>query len=283
MATCPNCGKKLRLYQWRPDCPSCGVNMVYFKSNERLLDESEKTEIEHARFQPKVDRAKAAFFGSPWAIARIVLTLLPVPCLLALPLCEIRTLESVRKISGVDAYQYLSAQGFGNVLSGALKGETLSLSLVLLLLSLVMILVCLICTVMSLGKHGKLRNLILNLILLGGGVGSAVCFALTDIPAVLSGYDGGKLAVGAFVYCGLLAALLAYNLYLAKRGLPVKKTVCYIGGLPSDEYFSYVEQGMSDLEIRKKMVAALTKMQDEVRAKAAEAEEKAREEKASWK
>ena len=37
MATCPNCGKKLRLYQWRPECPACGVNMVYFKSNERLL------------------------------------------------------------------------------------------------------------------------------------------------------------------------------------------------------------------------------------------------------
>ena len=135
MATCPNCGKKLRLYQWRPECPACGVNMVYFKSNERLLAESEKSEIEHARFQPKVDRAKAAFFGSPWAIARIVLTLLPIPFLLTLPLCEIWTQESVRKINGVDAYQYLSAQGFGNVLSGALKGETLSLSLALLLLS----------------------------------------------------------------------------------------------------------------------------------------------------
>ena len=66
MATCPKCGKKLRLYHWRPECPACGVNMIYYASNERLLAETEKTEIEHAKFQPKVDRAKAAFFGSPW-------------------------------------------------------------------------------------------------------------------------------------------------------------------------------------------------------------------------
>ena len=282
MATCPNCGKKLRLYQWRPDCPSCGVNMVYFKSNERLLDESEKTEIEHARFQPKVDRAKAAFFGSPWAVARIVLSVLALPALM-LPLGRVWNQEYVQKVNAVNAYSYLSEKGFGSIFSGAAKGDPLSLSVVLLLVSAVMILVCLICTVMSLGRHGKARNLILNLILLGCGVGAAVCFSLADIGASLEGFSDGKPAWGAFVYCGLLAALLAYNLYLAKRGLPIKKTVCYIGGLPSDEYFAYVEQGMSDLEIRKKMVEALTKMQDEVLAKAAEAEEKAREEKENWK
>ena len=282
MATCPNCGKKLRLYQWRPECPACGVNMVYFKSNERLLAESEKTEIEHARFQPKIDRAKAAFFGSPWAIARVALTVLALPCLL-LPLGRVWNQEYARQVNVVNAYNYLSGKGFGSVLSGALKGDLLALSLALLLAAAVMILVCLICTVMSLGKHGKARNLILNLILLGCGVGSAVCFSLADIPASLDGYSDGGLAWGAFVFCGLLAALLVYNLYLAKRGLPIKKTVCYIGGLPSDEYFAYVEQGMSDLEIRKKMVEALTKMEEEAIARAVAAEEKARAEKENWK
>ena len=61
--------------------------------------------------------------------------------------------------------------------------------------------------------------------------------------------------------------ILVYNLYLAKKGLKIKHTVCYIGGLPSEEYFGYIEQGMSDLEIRKKMVEALTAMQEEVREK----------------
>ena len=282
MATCPKCGKKLRIYNWRPECPACGANMVYYESNERLLAESEKTEIEHAKFQPKVDRAKASFFGSPWAIARIVLTLLPLPALM-LPLCRVWNQEYVLPVNAVNVYNYLSQKGFGNVFSGAAKGDLLSLSVALLLVSVVMVLVCLICSVMSLGKHGKARNLILNLIQTGCGVGAIVCFSLADIRASLEEFTAGKPAWGAFVLCGLYAALLVYNLYLAKRGLPVKKTVCYIGGLPSDEYFAYVEQGMRDLEIRKKMVEALTKMQEEALAKAAEAEARAREEKENWK
>ena len=282
MATCPKCGKKLRLYHWRPECPACGVNMIYYASNERLLAETEKTEIEHAKFQPKVDRAKAAFFGSPWAIARVVLTALPLGGLM-LPLCRVWNQEYVTKVNAVGVYQYLSGQGFGNVFSSALKGDRLSLAAALLLVAAAMILVCLICTVMSLGKHGKARNLILNLIQTGSAVGAAVCFSLTDFGASLPDYTAGALSWGGYVCIALFAALPVYNLYLARRGLPVKKTVCYIGGLPSDEYFQYVEQGMSELEIRRKMVEALTKMQDEVRAKAAEAEEKARAEKAEWK
>ena len=282
MATCPKCGKKLRIYHWRPECPACGVNMVYFESNERLLAESEKTEIEHAKFQPKVDRAKAAFFGSPWAIARIVLTVLPLPSLL-LPLCSMINQEFVQSVNAVNIYQYLSDTGFGAVFSGAMQGDLLSLSLALLLISAAMFLVCLICTVMSLGRYGKIRNLILNLFQTGCGVGAAVCFVSARYRSSVPGFAPGSLQWGAFVYIGLLAGLLVYNLYLAKRGLPVKKTVCYIGGLPSDEYFAYVEQGMSELEIRKKMVEALTKMQDEVRAKAAAAEAKAHAEKEEWK
>ena len=324
MATCPKCGRKLRLYHWRPECPGCGVNLVYYESNERLLTESEKSEIEHAKFQPKLDRAKAAFFGSPWAIARLALTLLPLIVGLLLPLFLLSGPRAVGAVNAmwieerpspdgtdaalsvsikddwvplfrlaappiaapntaVQAYQYLSEKGLGNVFSNAAKGDRLSLAAALLLASLVMVLVCLICTPMSLGRHGKARNLILNLLLLGCGAGSAICFLRADIPSSLPGYTSGALGWGAFVYLGLLAALLVYNLYLAKRGLPLKKTVSYIGGLPGDEYDSYVKQGMSDLEIRRRMVDALTKMQDETRARAAEAEEKAREEKAAWK
>ena len=281
MATCPNCGKKLRLYQWRPDCPSCGVNMVYFKSNERLLAESEKSEIEHARFQPKIDRAKAAFFGSPWAIARVVLTALPLPCLL-LPLCTAVKTDHVARVNVVGIYRFLSEYGFGPVFSGAFKGDPLLLAVALLMVSVAMVLVCLICTVMSLGRHGKARNLILNLIQTGCGVGAAVCYSRALTRTAVTGFTPGAVFWGGYVCIALFAALLVYNLYLARRGLPVKHTVCYIGGLPSDEYFAYVEQGMSELEIRKRMVEALTRMQNEVRAKAAEAEQKAREEKAAW-
>ena len=161
MAYCPKCGKKLRLYHWRPECPFCGVNMVYYKSNDRMLAETEQAEIEHAHSQPRIDRAKAAFFGSPAAV---------------------------------------SAGNFLRI---------------------------------------------------------------------------GSLRIGAFVYPLLILVLLVYNLVLAKKGLKVKHTVCLIGGLPSEEYFKMVEDGVPELEIRKKMVEALTVMQNEARAKEAEEEAEA--------
>ena len=260
MANCPKCGKKLRLYHWRPECPFCGVNMVYYNSNDRMLAETEQAEIEHAHSQPRIDRAKAAFFGSPLAIARIVLSVLPIGALF-LPLGG----TASATYNAIRIYQYIDDAGFDSILDGAFSGNAAALSLLLLLFSSVMIFVCLICLPMSLGRHGKARNLILNLLLFGSAAAGAVAFAVY----------GGKLLIGAFVYLLLLLAILAYNLVLAKKGLPIKHTVCYIGGLPSDEYFKMKEDGVSELEIRKKMVEALTVMQNEARAKEAQEEAEA--------
>lgn len=271
MAKCPKCGRKLHIYDWRPECPGCHVNLVYYNSNENLLAESEKAEIEHAKSQPSIDRAKAAFFGSAPAIIRIVLSLLPVAGLF-LPVC---ILDGSKKVTAIDIYNFISKADIGALLGGITKGDVFPASIVLLLLSVVMILVSLGCLVMSLGPHGKQRNFILNMIMLLSAIGSALTFAFSDVSKSLPDYKTGKLGIGAFVYIGLIAVLLIYNLYLAKKGLKIKHTLCLIGGLPSDEYFKMVEDGVSELEIRKKMVEALTKMQDEVRAKAAKEEEEA--------
>jgi len=61
MAKCPKCGRKLTLFDWKPNCPNCGVNLVYYGMEERLLDEADKAEAEHARLQKRIDRLKAAF------------------------------------------------------------------------------------------------------------------------------------------------------------------------------------------------------------------------------
>ena len=275
MASCPKCGKKLHLYQWRPECPACGVNMIYYSSNELLLEETEQAEIEHAKSQPRIDRAKAAFFGSPKAIARVVLSVLPLGAIF-LPLGELISQENVLRVSALTVYDFFFVRETGGaVLGGALKGDPLGITLLLFLLSAVMVLVCLICLVMSLGKHGKLRNLILNLIMLGSALGAAVLFAAKG-GTFSPDYNIAKLGWGAFVYLALLAAILIYNLVLAKTGLPLKKTPCYIGGIPSDEYFAMVESGASELTIRKRMVECLEAMQEEVRRK----EEAAKAEKA---
>ncbi len=276
MANCPNCGRKLHFTDWKQNCPGCGVNLIYFKSNERLLEESEKAEIEHAKHQPGVDRAKASVFGSPQAISRLVLSVIPLAALF-LPLCVIDTGETLRKINAIDIYKFISSSNFGSVIGNACSAKFPDISVILLLFSAVMILVSAICLVMSLGRHGKIRNLILDLLMLAPAALSAAFIFIAD-SSLREPYSltesitatSFKPGIGAYIYITLLVALLVYNLILAERGIPVKHTVCYIGGLPSEKYYEYKESGMSELEIRKKMVEALTQMQEEVKRKEAE-------------
>ena len=78
MAKCPKCGRKLTLFDWKPNCPECGINLVYYGLEDKLLDEADAAEAEHAKLQKKIDRLKAAFIGSKLTIARIFLSLLPI-------------------------------------------------------------------------------------------------------------------------------------------------------------------------------------------------------------
>lgn len=260
MADCPRCGRKLRLADWRPECPGCGVNLIYYDSNRRLLDESEKAEKEHALFQPRVDRAKAAYAGSVFAILRIVLTLLPVGALF-LPL--LRTAQGGVNVIGV--YRKLNEAGIGAVLGKALK-DPVCLTAALLLVSAVMIIVSIALITMSLGKHGKVRVTVTYGFMLLCAAG-ALCLAAANgvrLGEIFS--ESGVAAapgVGAILYAALFLVLFLYNLFLLKKGIPVKYTPCLIGGLPSEEYFRYVEEGMSRADIRRKMLKALAEMEEE--------------------
>ena len=284
VATCPKCGKKLNMTQWRPECPGCGVNMVYYKANDRLLAETEAAEIQHALFQPKIDRAKAAFFGSPLAILRVVLTVVPIAALF-LPLASMKYPEREMHVSILQIFTYIKDVGFISLIGKAGHGDPLSLSILLLLFSVLMLLVSLICIVMSLGKHGKQRTLFLNILLLASAISSALVFVAKgqDPMKNLSGAIKAKLFYGAFVYLLFLIVLFALNLIILTKGLPVRHTVCYIGGLPSEAYFDMVHSGKDELEIKNRMIEALTIMQEEVRKKAEEEEKRAAAERAARK
>lgn len=487
MAKCPNCGRKLHFTDWKPVCPGCGVNLNYYKANERLLAESEKSEIEHAKFQPKVDRAKQATIGT-W-VGRIRLALFIIPILsLLLPIFSITVGGAKKNINAIEIYNIFSTVDTGGILSnlspiiiavalvavpavccivfaimqiaaGTKKG--LKKNIILSSISICLVLASLICILSFAGSPAKdYKAIIVNeaTLAMGGSSQSAVDAAVKKMQAALGddavsrktleaafnygtaaaadserGYTAEQLSalkgalkdaeavlaaektdidtvrdaaaavnsavnvypdlesavkyapavsdntdlaessrndltaavedgkallerqakgellvelvdddgtgdkteeeikeetdalllnaanrisgaansltdisaakrvfvefsdadlsadikanagIGIFVMLLLLLVQLAYNIVIFKKGFDVKYTVCYIGGLPSDEYFSYVESGMSELELKKKMVVALTKMQDEVRAKQAAEEEKAQAERATHK
>ena len=127
MAVCPKCGYKLRLIDWKPNCPKCGVNLNYYGADEKLQEEADVAEVEHARIQKKIDRLKASFVGSPLTIARIILSVLPLGALM-LPLCTVSYSgplieQTTEKINAVTIVNLVSSLDFGKL--GTMAGSSL--------------------------------------------------------------------------------------------------------------------------------------------------------------
>lgn len=174
MAKCPKCGHKLHLYDWRPECPNCHVNLVYYDSNEKLLAESEKAEIEHAKFQPKIDRAKTATIGSKEGIIRMVLFLIPIAALF-LPIFKIAVSEKAKNYNAIDIYNAFSSLDIAGIL------KNISPVVIAVLLVAVPAVCCIVFTIMqiaSCSKKGLKRNIVLSCISIFLVLASIVSFCI---------------------------------------------------------------------------------------------------------
>ena len=265
MANCPKCGYKLKFTDWKPNCPKCGVNLNYYGLEEKLQEEADEAEVEHARIQKKIDRLKASFVGSPLTIARIFLSVIPLG-LLMLPLCKISYTgpgfgASGESINVLKVYNNVSSLDFDSLFvlmrSGLVgKGFVCYLaSIITLLLSAVMILISLIALTMAMGKKGNIRNITNNTISISLAIASAVLFIIfsKNIHSVFPDLFSGSLAFGAFLYIGSIAVLLGLNIYLAIHKVEVKYKPCDVGGIPVEEYLEELENGTPIEELHERM------------------------------
>lgn len=236
MAKCPNCGYHLKLTDWRPECPKCGVNLLYFKMEDRLREDADKAELEYAKSQPRIDRLKASIYGSPLAIVRLVCTLLPLLALL-LPLGHITIsvpfYEHSTTVNAIAVYQMISSLDLNMLLSLA-KSELMGtyviffiLAVVFLLLAVVLILLEFIFIIMSFGKKWFPRNMIVASIGIVLVVLSSVFFSLScnGFSAVFPGYFSGGLGlwgVAAEIITFLLVILV--NVLIKVKKIEVKYT-----------------------------------------------------------
>ena len=265
MANCPNCGYKLKLTDWKPNCPKCGVNLNYFGLEEKLQEEADAAEVEHAKIQKKIDRLKASFVGSPVTIARIFLSVIPLGMLM-LPLCSVSYkgpfFEAAgEKVNLVTVYNTISSLNFdalktltGSGLVG--KGFTCyAVSMITLLLSAVMLLVSLIALCAAMGKKGNVRNITNNCVSIALAVVSLVSFIIfsKNIHSVFPDLFSAKLGFGAILYLIALLALLGVNIYLTINKVEVKYKACDVGGIPVDEYLAELENGTPIEELHERM------------------------------
>ena len=271
MANCPKCGRKLTLFDWKPNCPGCGVNLVYYGMEERLMDEADKAEAEHARLQKRIDRLKASFVGSKLAIVRIILSILPIAALM-LPLASISYtgpfIEATTKsINAIEIYNIVSSLDFDALFtmigSGVVGSSFIGYAgaLVGILLSLVFVILSLVLLTLACSPKGCPRNIIMNSLAIVAAVVSIVMFNqfANGITAVFPDFvTSASIGFGIFVYIGTLVILLGVNIYLTINKINVKYKQCYVGGIPAEEYFELVEKGTDKETLHKMMAEALS-------------------------
>ncbi len=270
MAKCPKCGRKLTLFDWKPNCPGCGVNLVYYGMEERLMDEADQAEAEHARLQKRIDRLKASFVGSKLAIVRIILSVLPIAALM-LPLASVSFtgpyIEATTKsINAIEIYNIVSSLDFDALFtmigSGVVGSSFIGYAgaLVGILLSLVFVILSLVLLTLACSPKGCPRNIIMNSLAIVSAVVSIVMFNqfANGITSVFPDFvTDASIGFGIFVYIGALAILLCVNIYLTVNKIPVKYKQCYVGGIPAEEYFELVEKGTDKETLHKMMAEAL--------------------------
>lgn len=230
------------------------------------MQDADKAEVQHYHFQKKINRMKAAFVGSKLAIARIFTSLIPIVAIVVPwlkgefkePFVAFKGLFTLFSLTDMlESFNFDGILGLLNAADGKTALIFLAAAILMLVLSVVFMLVHFGCLTMACGKHGKLRNYIfdiLMLVLCGGA--TVLLMAVPENP-----YFNIDFVIAPFVYFLLLGVNFGIDIAIFKQGIEVKYEDCVVGGIPIDEYFKMVEDGVPQAEIRQEMYRRLTEMQ----------------------
>ena len=266
MANCPKCGEHLKLTDWKQHCPHCHCNIVVYDIQERLMQDADKAEVQRYYFQKKIDRMKASFVGSKLAVIRIFTSLIPLAAVVVpwlkgefnIPFVEFKGLFTLFTLTDMlDSLDINSILNILNTDDGKIPIILLAVSLVLLLLSAVLLLVRFGCLTMACSKRGKIRNYTFDILTL------VFCIVATVLLMVVpdNAYFNIDFVIAPFVYLLLLGVNFGVDIAVYKKGIEVKHEPCFVGGIPIEEYFKMVEDGVPQEEIRQEMYRRLTEMQ----------------------
>lgn len=233
---CPKCNYKLKLTDWRPECPKCGVNVMYYGIEDRLREEADKAEYAHAKSQPKFDRLKFSLIGHPLSIVRLVIGLLPIVATL-LPMGTVNYilpyLEKNTTVNLISIVTFIIDNGFDVDLLMKLLGSDLvgtamiywAVALVCLVLMVVLTLVGFFLLTLSAAKKGIVRNITIPSI---GIVLATVAYVfynlmISELTTALPGIFTGTVNPAAYIVAVLLfVVMIAVNVIYKKKNIQVK-------------------------------------------------------------
>lgn len=222
-AKCPECGRELKIWNVKAECPSCGTNIPNHKWEERLESDADVAECTFAKLHYKTANFKSAVVGSKLRIVRLVLTFAPLIALV-LPLYSFKlTLpfysgeKSVSFLTFV--LDYLLETDIGSVIK-LLGGEVLGNAALMVVIACVLLLLAVVCGVLNffvlLISGIKLKyklNISLNII-------SAICWAVaaiffvqfTNICTALGGGIITECSLGFGFIVGVVLFLVNFTL-----------------------------------------------------------------------
>lgn len=277
MAECPKCKEHLKMTDWKQHCPHCGANVVIYDIQERLMKDADIAEVQYYHFQKKIDRLKASFVGSRLAVIRIFTSLIPILAIVVpffkgefkAPFAEFNGFFSLFSLLDIiENLNFDNILGLLNTDDGKTPLVLFAVSIVLLLLSIVLLLVRFGCLTMACSKKGKAicYGFDIALVILTV-VATVMFFVIPDNPYFSIGF-----VLAPFVYLILLGVNFYVDILIFKKGIEVKHAPCFVGGIPIEEYFKMLEDGIPQEEIRAEMYKRLTKLQEEKEAKLNEKE-----------
>lgn len=190
---CPKCGAKLSPFYLKPNCPSCGVNIVQYGFDERLESDKIRAEKEWERFDNFLNGLKMSSIGSSIAIVRLISFFLPIVALLI----------PVYKVNGAGINLISIIKSIISDSTSVFQNKAMLLCFISFAAVILTSLVCAVISLFSYTKNGYKRNIILS--------GIQICtFIALSTAAVIN---------GASIFAGAAAVILLQilTLYLHKK------------------------------------------------------------------
>ncbi len=286
-STCPNCGKKLHIWDVKAECSACGVSIPNYNWQARLEEDNIKAEKQFAVFNKTMNRIAYSIWGTKLRIVRLVLTFLPaigfiLPWAVLTSDGESFDLSIISFTGNKSLIDFFSSffgdinlyitnmgfEGYGGALTLGVAGY------LLFVLSALFIVIAFFLNIIMC-KHPKTKStVVFDILSIAASVASVVCFVMSgSVAQEFTAYNFGEFAVmngsasvswGYFVALVLLLVATGINIAVAKA--PAK----------SDETLEEERLARKAAKEEKERQKDIERERARVEAEKAEAEEEAR-------
>lgn len=238
-STCPNCGKKLRVWDVKAECSSCGVSIPNYNWQARLEEDNIKAEKQFAVFNRTMNRIAYSIYGTKLRIVRLILTFLPAIGFI-LPWVTLKSdgesfdlsiISFSGKKSLIDFFSSffgdinlyitnMKFEGFGGAVTLGVAGY------ILFVLSALFIVVAFFLNIIMCKKPKTKSTIVFDVLSVATSVAAVVCFVMSgSLAQQFTAFNFGDFPVingnasvswGYFVAIILLFAATGINIAVAK-------------------------------------------------------------------